>query len=146
MTRKKPIIVNAEKHAPTLLAVARYYAQAAARYQIARQRPTARHLARTRFLEAATNFDIQLTALVFRSGPKGRTLVTASQAARIKAAAHRLADFLAEARTSPDLCPRSTHQHLARLIQATLQQREGEDRAELNQKPRAPMTASALAA
>lgn len=127
MTRKKPTAVNATKHTPALLAVAHYYARAAARYRITRQWPGAKHLARIRFLEAATNFDSQLTALVFRIGPKGRSLTTASQAARIKAAAHRLADLLAETGASPDLCPRIAQQHLTQLIHSTLQQRETEE-------------------
>lgn len=127
MTRKKPTLVNTKQHAPTLIAAARYYTRAAASYRINRQRETAQHLTRIRYLEAATYFETLLTNLVLRIGPKGRTITTASDAARIKAAAHRVADLLTEAGTTPDLCPGAAYRHLVQLIQKTLQQREAED-------------------
>src|SRR5699024_10212738 len=121
MTKKQPTTVNTAEHAPALTAVAHYYARAAARYRNARNTSTPKHLTRARFREAATHFDNQLTALVLRTGPKGRTLTTATEAAQIKAAAHHLADLLTEAGTTPDLCPRTAADHLAHLIKTILQ-------------------------
>lgn len=138
MTKKKPTTVNTTEHAPALTAVAHYYARAAARYRNARNSHTPKHLTRARFLEAATYFDNQLTALVLRTGPKGRTLATATEAAQIKAAAHHLADLLTEAGTTPDLCPRTASDHLARLIKATLQKREAEDTTHPHAHPADP--------
>lgn len=147
MTKKQPTPVNTTEHAPALTAVAHYYARAAARYRNARNSRTPKHLTRARFLEAATYFDNQLTALVLRTGPKGRTLATATEAAQIKAAAHHLADLLTEVGTTPDLCPRAAADHLAQLIQTILQKREAEDTAQLPRRVSRPKSSpQALAA
>jgi len=146
MTKKQPTPVNTTEHSPALTAVAHCYARAAARYRNARNTHAPKHLTRARFIEAATYFDNQLTALVLRTGPKGRTLTTATEAAQIKAAAHHLADLLTEAGTTPDLCPRTASHRLANLITATLKKREAEDATQHPRTPRHTATPPALAA
>lgn len=124
MTRQKTTPADTAKHAPMILSAAHYYARAAARYHRARQAQQPQHIAKARFLEASTYIDKILTGLVFRTGHKGRTITTATQAARIKAAAQNLADCISENPTAHELCPHQASRTLTLLILEILQVRQ----------------------
>lgn len=121
------IPVSRLRHTPALLAAARRYAEAAARFQLSKaHHPT--HLARTRFMEVTTDFDRLLTSLVLRTETKSRTLKTATEAAHIKATARNLADRLT------DHDAEDTDAELTRLVNLILAAREDEDHHDTSQK------------
>ena len=131
MTRTTaPTRVSTRTHAPILLSAARHYAEASARYQRSRHTARPSHLARARYLEVTASFDKILTRLVLRTGHRGRTLQTATEAALIKAAARRLADQLTETHIGPTFSPQVAYDQLTHLVYDTLAAREAEDAAD----------------
>lgn len=128
MAHKPPTTrVNTRTHAPILLSAAHHYAEAAARYQRSRHTTRPNHLAHARFLEVTAHLDKLLTTLVLRTGHRGRTLTTATDAALIKAAARHLADHLTETHLEPTHSPQAAQDQLTHLIYDTLTTRETED-------------------
>lgn len=115
------------RHAPALLASARRYAEAAARFRLS-QAHHPNQLARARFMEVTNDLDKLLTSLVLRTETKRRTLQTATEAAHIKATARNLADQLTERDTE------DTEAELTRLVNIVLAARENEDTAAISQK------------
>lgn len=128
MTRKKTPKVIADKHAPMLQAAALHYARAASRYRQAICRQSPYNIAKVRFLEVATYFDELLRSLVYRQGPRGRSLLTATDAARIKAAAIKLIDISYEHTGFYEQPAKTARLYLNELILSVLRQRESDTR------------------